>query len=180
MKPKPIILAIVGASGSGKTTLSLHLQENYNIPAICSYTTRPMREGETDGVEHKFMPENTQPPEPAERLAYTCFGGYHYWTTLEQVDKYRLCTYVIDEKGLLELICNWSQRYKIIAIKVNRPDNDVDTQRLARDKDRVTLSDATYDLVLDNNAELNVFLNESVTHISNLIKHLDSYGTKTR
>ena len=52
---KPIIIALVGPSGSGKTTLSLYLQEMLNIPAICSYTTRPMRRGEQNGREHWFV-----------------------------------------------------------------------------------------------------------------------------
>ena len=48
-----IIVALVGPSGCGKTTLGKYLKD-MGFNWISSYTTRPMREGETDGVEHKF------------------------------------------------------------------------------------------------------------------------------
>ena len=46
----PIIITIVGPSGSGKTTMANIMSEN-GIPTIVSYTTRPMREEETNGKE---------------------------------------------------------------------------------------------------------------------------------
>ena len=70
------IVAIVGASGSGKTQLTLYAQR-FGYPVICSYTTRPMREGETNGVEHIFVTEDKMPTKD-NMLAYTFFGGYHY------------------------------------------------------------------------------------------------------
>ena len=94
-KGKTRILAIVGASGSGKTTLANYLQRECRIPTIISYTTRPMRPGETEGVEHLFVNECTAPQE--ELLAYTKYGDYFYWTELTQVKAHDVCTYVIDE-----------------------------------------------------------------------------------
>lgn len=105
---KPIIIALVGASGSGKTTLSLYLQDKLAIPAVCSYTTRPMRPGEVNGREHWFVTEAEYERMAATEslLAYTKFGGYHYWTLESQVAKNLITTYVIDEKGLIELKIN--------------------------------------------------------------------------
>ena len=54
------IVAIVGASGSGKTQLTLYAKK-LGYPVICSYTTRPMREGETNGVEHIFVTADKMP-----------------------------------------------------------------------------------------------------------------------
>ncbi len=51
---RPIIITIVGPSGSGKTTMANIMSEN-GIPTIVSYTTRPMREEETNGKEHWFV-----------------------------------------------------------------------------------------------------------------------------
>ena len=45
----PIVIAIVGPSGSGKTTMANIMAEN-GIPTIVSFTTRPMRDGETNGT----------------------------------------------------------------------------------------------------------------------------------
>ena len=80
---KPLIIAIVGASGSGKTTLSKLLEEQCGIIPIVSYTTRPKRIEETNGVEHWFVSEDEMPARNL-MLAYTVFGGYHYWATHAQ------------------------------------------------------------------------------------------------
>lgn len=144
-----VIIAIVGASGSGKTTLSMLLQDKYKIPALCSYTTRPMRDGEVNGKDHWFV--GTDHPIPQQPLAYTFFGGNHYWTTLEQV-RGPIVSYVVDERGLLELKEKWGQRFIIMAYKVVRPDNPTDPARVARDKERIELPEDTYTLTIHNDA----------------------------
>jgi guanylate kinase len=153
MKKKPVVLAIVGSSGSGKTSISLRLRDIYKIPPICSYTTRPIREGETDGVEHFFVTEDQMPPREA-MCAYTFFGGYHYWTALSQFDSVKLCTYVIDEKGLLEMIEKYSDRFDIIKVKVVCGNIQVDQARLQRDDDRICLEDNFYNFIIHNNSTL--------------------------
>ena len=56
-----IIIALVGKSGSGKTTLGILLSERLGYNWISSYTTRPKRDGETYGIEHKFVDESKMP-----------------------------------------------------------------------------------------------------------------------
>ena len=48
------MIILVGESGSGKTTAEKEL-ENKGFKRIVSYTTRPMREGEVDGVHYHFV-----------------------------------------------------------------------------------------------------------------------------
>ena len=94
----PIIITIVGPSGSGKTTMANIMSEN-GIPTIVSYTTRPMREEETNGKEHWFVtPEDK--PQMSEMIAYTQFGEHEYWATLQQA-KQKICTYVIDPRNMI-------------------------------------------------------------------------------
>lgn len=52
---KPVIIAIVGTSGSGKTHMAEFLRNKLNIPTIVSYTTRPKRSWEKEGVEHHLF-----------------------------------------------------------------------------------------------------------------------------
>lgn len=48
-------IILTGKSGSGKTTVGRILEEKYGLKKIVTYTTRPMREGEVDGVDYHFV-----------------------------------------------------------------------------------------------------------------------------
>lgn len=52
-RSKPLI-ALVGKSGVGKTTLGNSLAEFHGLSPVVSYTSRPPREGEVDGVDYHF------------------------------------------------------------------------------------------------------------------------------
>ena len=51
------MLIILGESGSGKSTLEKYIIENTNLKKTISYTTRPMRDGEVNGVDYHFVNE---------------------------------------------------------------------------------------------------------------------------
>lgn len=50
-----IIIYIMGKSSSGKDTIYNILKEKLDIDTYVSYTTRPIREGETDGVTYHYI-----------------------------------------------------------------------------------------------------------------------------
>ena len=52
------IIVLLGASATGKDTVAKHISEKYNIPMAISYTTRPMRSNETQGVEYYFISDD--------------------------------------------------------------------------------------------------------------------------
>lgn len=169
---KHTIIAIVGPSGCGKTTLSQIAQKQLDIPALVSYTTRPMRPGETDGVEHWFVSESNV-PNFNSMLAYTFFGGNHYWTELKQIQA-PACTYVIDEKGLLELVTKFKNRFIIKAIKIVRQEQlmgDIDENRKKRDAERLDLDDDFYDAIIENNGTFEQFIEKGIETIKNLTNY---------
>ena len=168
MTSKPIILAIVGASGSGKTSLSLFLQKRLNIPTIVSYTTRPMRDGEVDGVDHIFVGIEDC-PDFRETFASTIFGGFHYWTTPAQFDGKDIMSYVVDEKGLQGLQDGWFDKFAIISILVKRSENPTDAARQERDRDRNLNPEDSYDVVLDNNSTIQDFYRQAILKIGEQI-----------
>ena len=155
----PIIITIVGPSGSGKTTMANIMSEN-GIPTIVSYTTRPMREEETNGKEHWFVtPEDK--PQMSEMIAYTQFGEHEYWATLQQA-KQKICTYVIDEKGLKYLKEKFPNSFIIFSVYIDRSMDDrincgIDQQRCERDLNRIEIPLNEYDYVIHNNYSLEEF-----------------------
>lgn len=165
---KTTIIAIVGASGSGKTALSAYLQKSLGIPYLVSFTTRPMRSGELNGVDHYFVPVEDA-PDPAETFAYTNFGGNHYWTTREQIDREEMISYVIDEKGLIDLWKKWGDTYNVISVYVKRPNNPTDAVRQSRDAERIQIPEDKYDIVLVNDSTINDFFKQATYKLAQFI-----------
>lgn len=82
------IYYLMGKSSSGKDTMFKKLIEDKELAlkTIVGYTTRPMREGETEGVEYHFVDEDTMRSlenqgRVIERRSYgTVHGVWNYFT----------------------------------------------------------------------------------------------------
>lgn len=148
------LITIIGQSGAGKDTVALMLSAILGYDVLCSYTTRPMREGETEGKEHHFVKACNVPE--SEMLAYTQYGNYEYWTEKKQVNGTAI--YVIDEKGLLKLM-ERCPKAKIITIYVSaKPDTlkkrGISEERTDRDQYRIKFDFNSYDYVIPNNRSM--------------------------
>lgn len=79
---------LMGKSSSGKDTIYKKLLEEPSLAlgTIVLYTTRPIREGETDGVEYHFVSRDIliklkEEGRVIEHRAYeTCYGQWDYFT----------------------------------------------------------------------------------------------------
>lgn len=130
------LITITGPSGAGKDTFARMLSEAMGLPILCSYTTRPKREGEVDGREHYFVRKCNA--SPIEMLAYTRYGGFEYWTRIDQIGDQAI--YVIDEDGLRN-ICSNHPEIKIYSVYItasieNRLSRGISESRIARDATR--------------------------------------------
>lgn len=155
---QPTIIAIVGASGSGKTYFSRLLQNELNVFAVVSYTTRPERENETEGKDYYFIGKNHAIPF-CEMLTHTKFGGYEYFALRDQVPPEGNCTYVVDESGVQVLKRMHGERYRVVTVLVRSgyaalEARGVDQERIFQDRTRRQLPDAFYDFVIDNDGTL--------------------------
>lgn len=149
------IITITGPSGAGKDTAARMFAEATGFPVICSYTTRPKRDGEANGREHFFV--RRCDAERGEMLAYTKFGGYEYWTCLDQLGE--AAVYVIDEAGLLDLEERFAGKLCLSEVYVTAgpgriTGRGVTRERTERDKGRTALPVERYDHVIVNNGSL--------------------------
>lgn len=154
------LITITGPSGAGKDTVARMLSDFVGYKVLCSYTTRPKREGEIDGVEHHFVEKCDVPRD--KMLAYTQYGGYEYWTTIEQVgDK---AIYVIDEEGL-KALCEKFPEIELFKICVSAKEGTrlrrgVSQERMNRDKQRKRLPLSFFNTVIFNNDSPSDLLDE--------------------
>lgn len=82
------LFVVSAPSGAGKTTLCKKLCESLeNIMHSVSYTTRPPREGEVDGVDYSFVDKKTffEMVERDEFIEWAEVHGNHYGTSGSRV-----------------------------------------------------------------------------------------------
>ena len=154
------LITITGPSGAGKDTVARMLSEMSGYKVLCSYTTRPKREGEIDGVEHYFVDKCNIPHD--KMLAYTQYGGYEYWVTIDQVKNKSI--YVIDEDGL-KVLCKRFPNIELFKICVSARESTrlyrgVSQERMDRDKQRKLMPLSFYDAVIFNNGTLSELRDE--------------------
>lgn len=119
------IYCIVGESGSGKDSLIKYTLEKYKLPLklLVSYTDRPKRPNETNGVEHWFVGSSdfTDIKNNDEVVAYTRIGedGYRYMATRDNLEDSDI--YLIDPEGLKGFKANYGHKYDIVTIYIDCP-----------------------------------------------------------
>jgi len=101
-----LLIVVSSPSGAGKTTLCRRLIDEFpDILFSVSYTTRPMRRGEEDGVDYRFVDENifSQMVENGEFAEWAEVHGNRYGTTVvavrEALDGGRHVLFDVDYQG---------------------------------------------------------------------------------
>lgn len=87
------IFCFMGKSSSGKDTLyNSILHELNEVKPVIPYTTRPIRDGETDGVEYNFVTNEEFEQMKQENLVVesrsynTVYGVWNYFTSIKNLD----------------------------------------------------------------------------------------------
>lgn len=100
------LLLIVGRTGAGKSTIARKLADMFKRPVVKSYTTRPMREGETEETaDHIFIDAKDISLYSDDFAAYTKIGDYEYFITWSLLEDYasKGAIYVINPIGVWNL-----------------------------------------------------------------------------
>lgn len=81
------VIAICGKAGSGKDAI-LHQLDNYDVKEIVSCTTRPMRQGEQEGIDYYYLSNEdfAQKVISGEMLEATVFNDWCYGTMKSALD----------------------------------------------------------------------------------------------
>lgn len=97
------IVCLMGRSSSGKDTIYKELlaQDQVVLRPIVSYTTRPIRAGEREGVEYHFTDETgfqnllRQGRVIEDRVYHTCLGMWRYFTVADESVELKNSSYVV-------------------------------------------------------------------------------------
>ncbi len=106
-----ILVVVSGPSGAGKSTVcgELAARRPDDVKVVVSYTTRPKREGEQEGVDYHFIDEETfkRGIEEGMFLEYALVHGNYYGTPRRDVEEFLAAGYdtilEIDVQGGLQV-----------------------------------------------------------------------------
>lgn len=153
-----MIYLLLGASGTGKTTLGQYLKE-WGIPELISHTTRPMRQGESEGNPYYFVSEEEF--RTMTMVETTYYNQHWYGTSTVEVHRV-LCgndnksAYsIVDAHGVEQFIRVFGDAVKVIYIWVepaeamkrmgNRGDKEDDIiRRIKQAKDQNEFENLVY------------------------------------
>ena len=139
MKKKYKVFALVGPSGCGKDTILRTLLKKYNktqrFNPIISYTTRPMREGEKNGVDYHYTDDDTMINFFNENTIVEMaeFNNWFYGTTYKCYDDTKINIGIFDPTRLDILLSNPDIDVTIFYIKTK--DNIRLIRQLGREDD---------------------------------------------
>ena len=161
------VIALIGEAGSGKDTIMQGILKRCptQFHEIISCTTRPIREGEKDGVNYHFLtPDNfTKKVMNNEMLEYTMFNNWFYGTTYESLRSDCINIGVFNPAGVEALMLHKDIEVQVYYVRatdkvrllrqLNR-EEDPDVQEIIRryKADETDFADLDFDYIeLENN-----------------------------
>ena len=128
------VIALFGESGAGKDRiLNELLFDQPLVHAIISYTTRPPRERELNGIDYYFIAEDEflEKIDKGEFVEYTCFNGWYYGTRADDLREDKINIGVFNIQGISSLIADG--RCNVFPFKVSASDRTRLMRSLERD-----------------------------------------------
>jgi len=168
------MIILVGESASGKSTIEKQLVKN-GLNKIISYTTRPMRDGEFDGVDYHYISEMKFKDYLNKNFfaEYTIYNGWYYGIAHEDCLDNSVC--VVEPHGFRQLLKIKDLHIKSFYIQVpervrlkrmvDRGDNLMEVfRRIFSDQGLFQFIDKEVDFVV-NNIAINDCLQEVLNKI---------------
>jgi len=169
------LILLVGESASGKSTIEKQLV-NYGYSKIVSYTTRPMREGEVNGIDYHYISEEDFLYHLKINFfaEYTVYNGWYYGIAHE--DCLDNSVVVVEPHGFRQLLKIPNLHIKSFYIQVpervrlkrmvDRGDNLMEVfRRIFSDQGLFQFIDKEVDYVVQN-----IAINDCLQEVLNKIK----------
>lgn len=133
------IVALFGPAGAGKDYIQKHMMETTwgkeHLHEIISYTTRPPREREIDGVNYYFL-SNPKKLIGKDLLEYTIFRNWWYGTPIDSLNINKINIGVFNLQGIKQLINNdYQDRLQCLPIYIKTNDKIRLMRQLNREQD---------------------------------------------
>ena len=168
------IFAVMGKASTGKDTLTKMLSETLELPIALSFTTRPMRVGEKQGVEYNFISDDDfwdlhGCDLLAEYTSYEVASGetWHYGLTKEELEKAEYVLVIVNPDGFKQLTEIYGD--KVCSILIDAP-ADVRIKRYL-DRDIVTEEkeeECCRRFLADNKDFKDISTNHCITNVGDL------------
>lgn len=98
-----MVLAIVGKTCSGKDTVAHYIEEKYGFKRLVTYTTRPVRGDDVQGVSHHFVTHaGLREFDPKEVVLETKIDGYEYFALRSQLCGVDIVA-ILDPQGVSDI-----------------------------------------------------------------------------
>lgn len=127
------IIALMGKAGSGKDSLMQGvLEKNHDLHEIISFTTRPPREGEKDGVQYHFITgeEFGDKMLYGEMIEAAVFNDWFYGTGYDCLRSDCVNIGVFNPEGIESLLADPKVELKVVYVRAG------DKERLLRQLNR--------------------------------------------
>lgn len=114
------LIAIIGRSASGKDYLfKSTLQRNLKLNPVIHYTTRPRREGETEGQDYFFITEAEfkRKEDNYDFFSVTSFRGWHYGIDLNSFDINKINIGVFNPIEIKQLYKIYGNKFELVIIE---------------------------------------------------------------
>lgn len=121
------IFLILGKASAGKDSIAKEVSKRLNMPIALSFTTRPMRSGEEQGVEYDFISldefmDKQVNKQLAEFTRYKVVGGHiwYYGLTREELEKDDYVIAIVNPDGAKQIKKIYGDKAVTIEIKADR------------------------------------------------------------
>lgn len=175
------VLAIIGKAGSGKDTILKQVKQRVwgeQLHEVVSYTTRPKRQGEIEGVNYFFVSneEFTEMTLDGQMIETSCFNDWLYGTAEASLNPDKVNIAVCNIEGIKSFL-EYPDLIDLKVIYVNVADKTRLMRQLTREAEpdiheivrRYGTDDEDFKCVVNLEAEIYEIPNETAIDMENAI-----------